>query len=218
MHRIPLRNFFSGDIVIAAGATLGIDHFNQILATLPQSTSATENIIALDFDRIEDATPSYVKATVLALHQCGRRHAGVLTADEQQELGDSIVPLNIVVVILNASPAVRDCIHEVFSRRGVAMLTGGDLEGDQLVTAELLGEIEPAVLETLLISSQFQEFQAADLIGHAAGSNIKVTGWNNRLAELHRHRLVRRRTEGRTHRFIPLARKVEAYGEILSRK
>lgn len=217
MFVIQLRNFFQPNLVVAAGATLGGEHFDRIVSQLPPLTATIEVPVALDFDGIEDATSSYIKATVLALHQCGRLHAKALPAHELQEQSTQLRPLNITVLVMNATAAVSDCIHEVFARRGLAILSGIRISGERLEDAVLLGELESAAMEALTLSCQFPEFQAADLHRVQTVTAIKVNGWNNRLAEVHGQRLVRRRTEGRTHRFIPLANKVQAHGEVLSR-
>lgn len=215
---IPLRNYFQPNMLVAAGATLGGEHFDRIVSELPPLNGPSEVPMAIDFAGIEDATSSYIKATVLALHQSGRLHAKALPAHELREQSTSLRPLNIALVVLNATAAVMDCIHEVFARRGLAILSGSQLNGDRLEDATLLGELEPAVMEALTLACQFLEFQAADLHGVQSAKPITVTGWNNRMAEVHGQRLVRRRTEGRTHRFIPLANKVQAHGEVLSRE
>lgn len=215
---LPLKNLFQPGLVIAAGATIGGEHFDRIVSQLPPLNTASEFPLALDFDGIEDATASYIKATVLALHQCGRLHAKALSAHELHEQSTPLKPLNIAVVVLNAAAAVSDCIHEVFARRGLAILSGTRLVDDRLDDAVLLGELDATAMEALALSCQFSEFQAADLLNAQTEAAIKVNGWNNRLAQVHGQRLVRRRTEGRTHRFIPLANKVQAHGEVLSRK
>jgi hypothetical protein len=215
---IQLRKYFQPNLVVAAGATLGGEHFERMVSELPPLNAPSEVPVAIDFEGIEDATSSYLKATLLALHQSGRLHAKALPAHELQEQSTQLQPLNITVVVLNATAAVSDCIHEVFARRGLAVLSGTRLNGERLEDAVLLGELEPAAMEALTLSCQFPEFQAADLHGVQSTKPITVTGWNNRMAEVHGQRLVRRRTEGRTHRFIPLANKVHAHGEVLSRK
>jgi uncharacterized protein YggL (DUF469 family) len=221
MLEIPLLQYFSSGVVIAAGATLGTEHFEQIMTRIaPEGgTGGEELLVVVNFDGINDATPSYLKATLLALHQCGRRFAKALTIDEQTELGTSILPLNIAVVVQNAAEQVQDCINEVFARRGLGILAGTNLANERFLSATLLGSLESTVLQTLMLTCSYHEFQASDLFENQASSGaISINGWNNRLAELYRHRLVRRRIEGRINRFISITNQVTSHGEILSRK
>lgn len=219
---IPLRNFFPATTAIAAGASAGIDHFNSIVTQiLPALQGAkSETIVFLDFSGIEDATPSYIKATVLALHQCGRRYMKEITLGEHAETAELSRPLNIIVAVLNASQAVQDCINEVFSRRGFAVLAGAHVSDDRFDEAVVLGELDSKIFETLQSAAGLDEFQAGDLLEkNKPTESILVTGWNNRLAELHRQRLLLRRTEGRTNRFRSFANKVNlSHGHLLSRQ
>jgi len=220
MIEIGLSQMFAGSNAVAAGATLGNQHFQQMLQMLPSSLNGgeVETAIVCNLEGIEDATPSYIKATVLALHQCGRLFARTLTLDENVEIGEGLRPLNTVTLIRNASESVADCIHEVFARRELAIFSGTDLGPDRFVSATLLGQVDAAGLKALDLACGFEEFQAADLHRIESASAISVTGWNNRLAELHRQRLIRRRTEGRVNRFIPLVQTFNLYGQILLRK
>lgn len=220
MFEIRLINFFEGTGAVAAGATLGIEHFERMLEMLPGSFKGgpIENVVVCNLEGLEDATPSYVKATILAFHQCGRLFARSLSLAEHGEIGERLRPLNTVVVIQNASDAVADCVNEVFARRDLAILAGVGAPADQMETATLLGRVDPAALRALELATQFDEFQASDLHQADPEAAISVTGWNNRLAELYRQRLLRRRTEGRAHRFIPLVKNLNLYGQVLPGK
>lgn len=172
--------------------------------------------VYLDFSDIEDATPSYIKATVLALHQCGRRFMKAITLDEHVDTAELSQPLNIIVAVLNASLHVQECIHEVFARRGFAVLAGAQLFNDRIEDAVVLGRLDEKIFETLQRACGFDEFQASNLLEKDNPTEPGVTGWNNRLAELHRLRLLQRRTDGRTNRFKSFANKVNLHGQILS--
>ena len=219
MVTIPVRKFFPSDLIPAAGAALGSEHFEGICQKIPSAklSSAFETIVALDFDGIEDATPSYIKATVLALHQCGRLYAEELTHSEAVELENQVHSLNIVVCLLNASEPVQLCVHEVFSLRGLGILNGVSISDDRLERAVLLGRLDSKVEHTLLVTAPLPNFSAPELAVHVVSEQLSVNGWNNRLAELHRHRLIRRRAEGRTLRFFPVANEIFAYGKVLFR-
>lgn len=211
MAAIRISDLFNNTAIVAAGATLGEEHFRRIVELAAPNPKGNETVVVLDFTGIDDATPSYIKATVLTLHQSGRRFSNTLTSEEHEELG-AIAPLNILVILTGLTAAVQDCVHEVFARRSLAIFSGEKWENNKVINAVLLGRVEPAALEALEACSGFEEFQASDLL---AGSKITVTGWNNRLAELYRQRLLRRRVEGRTNRFGPLATNFKAYGQVL---
>lgn len=208
--------------MIAAGATMGIDHFNAIVTQIAPALEKAEGetIIFLDFSGIDDATPSYIKATVLALHQCGRRYLREITLGEHAEVAELSRPLNIIVGVLNASQQVQDCINEVFARRELAVLAGAHVTDERFDEAVVLGALDMKIFETLQSACGLDEFQAADLLEkNKPTESILVTGWNNRLAELHRQRLLLRRTEGRTNRFRSFANKVTSHhGHLLLRQ
>jgi hypothetical protein len=208
--------------VIAAGATTGIDHFNTIVTQILPAlkVAEAETMVFLDFSGIEDATPSYIKATVLALHQCGRRYLQEITLKEHAEVGELSRPLNIIVGVLNASQQVQDCINEVFASRGFAVLGGAQVTDERFDEAVVLGVLDSKIYETLQRACGLEEFQASDLLEkNKPTGSILVTGWNNRLAELHRQRLLLRRTEGRTNRFRSFANKVTSHhGHLLLRQ
>ena len=218
MDAISMISFFPSANILAAGAGLGAEHFSSICAQIAAvpTLPGIETAVFLDFADIEDATPSYIKATVLALHQTGRLFAGVLTHNEAIELGSRIQKLNVVVGILNATPAVQTCIHEVFALRGLGILCGTDRQNDRFGSAILLGEVEPKIAHTLVVTSSFTDFTAPELQKQVTDEDTSVNGWNNRLAEVHRHRLIRRRSEGRALRFFPLASTLQIHGQVLS--
>lgn len=218
MDPISIISLFPEGNVLAAGATLGAEHFAAIceqIRTAP-TTLGTETMVPLDFLGIEDATPSYIKATVLALHQSGRLFAGVLNHDEATDVGTQLPKLNITVGILNASAAVQTCIHEVFALRGLGILSGTKQQQDRFESAVFLGELEPKIIHTLVVTSAFSNFTAPELQKQITEEETSVNGWNNRLAELHRHRLIRRKSEGRALRFFPLASTINIHGQVLS--
>jgi len=202
-----------------AGASLGHDHFGQCLAQIRQTQTATaDDMVGFDFTNVEDVSASYVKATLLAVHQCGRLAAGVLSAAEVMGARAAIEPLEIAVLVFGANDDVKACINDVFAANGLAILAADIDANGQLVGAELLGVTEAKAFRTLQLAAQYDEVTATVLHTTYSAELNAVTGWNNRLADLHRQLLLRRQTSGRQHTYRSLVKGEIRYGKILSRK
>lgn len=177
-----------------------------------------DHVVVFDYTNVDDVSASYVKATLLATHQCGRLAAGGLLAAEVLAARASLEPLDIVVIVAGANEDVRACINDVFAANGLAVLAGGTIADGRLQSCEILGVIEAKAFRTLQLAAQVDEVTAALLYSMHLSEGITVTGWNNRLADLHRQLLLRRQTSGRQHTYRPLVKGDVHYGKVLSRK
>ena len=129
---------------------------------------------------------------------------------------------------LNVNDDVAESIDHAFARQGWPVLTGNSIilappgtEGDQTVqpsewldSAILLGQADTAATKTLEAVEDADQATALELHERFARTEGSVgpTGWNNRLADLYHARLARRRRQGKSWIYYPLARKVNIYG------
>lgn len=220
MIQVSIRELLGAKRQFAVGATLGQEHFGTIVTSiLTAPASELEITVVFDFAGVEDVTASYVKSTLLATQRCGRLHAGVLPAEELLDARVQIQPLSVVVAVLNASEDVADCINDAFGVNGQAVLAGVGIKDERLMSAQVLGTIEPKAERTLAITAAYPQITATELLNaHPEEGVTGPTAWNNRLADLHRWRLLRRRTLGRQHVYFPLATAIKTYGQVLHRK
>lgn len=220
MIEINIRALLGSKRQFAAGATLGRDNFRDILATLVKVLATDiETLVVFNFADVEDVSASYIKATLLATHRCGRLHSGVLSAEEFRDSKVEIRAFPIIVVVLHASDDVAECINAAFGVNGMAVLAGTRLKGERLTEAVVLGALEAKAQRTLALTSAHTEITASELLEAYPEEGISgATGWNNRLTELHHLQLLRRRTVGRQHTYYPLATEIKTYGKILHRK
>jgi hypothetical protein len=191
---------------IASGAHTGRTHADLIKRAIADVESPDDGlIVAIDFSGIEIVTASYIKATVLCLATCGRLHAGALTAGEQKTLDwSSVEPLNVFPLVVEASEDVRSEIDEVFGRRGLACVCIQSLTMDA-AEGKILGNVDPAIARTLQSLRGQSETTAEELHASFPSEGVNITAWSNRLAELLRLRIARRKREGKTWRYQPLA-------------
>ena len=220
---------------VAAGVETGRAHAALVGTFLNAATvPPTGVLVGWDFEGVEVASISYIKATLLHTVAVGRWHAQALThveLDWVRNTGAS--PRDVFAVGLNVNEEVAESIDHAFARQGWPVLTGTsiipvppDTEGDQTVqpsewldSAILLGQIDTAATKTLEAVEGAGQANALGLHERFARTEGSVgpTGWNNRLADLYHARLARRRRQGKSWIYHPLARKVNIYGQGVSR-
>ena len=220
-------------ISVAAGVELGRLHAREVAALLDKKPPlANGELLGWDFTGVEVASTSYIKATLLHAVGWGRWQAEALTVlevDWMRRFGDK--PRDVYSFALNANEEVAEAIDDAFARQGWSVLLGKDIISvglgeakipsseplEMLGTAELLGEVEPVALKTLLALNGVHQHTALDLHERfAREETISATGWNNRLADLFRARLARRTRQGKSWIYNPLAETV-TYGQRISR-
>lgn len=190
-----------------SGAIPGERHVAPLLEEIglgPRSDQPGE-IVIVDMAGIETVTGSYLKATFLRLLRRAGAPGSVLGESGAGGLGEGL--LNIFPMVAGLSDEVRADLDDLLQLRKLCGLEVLETEGERVVRARLLGMREGAVVETLRIVVREGEATAARLL-ERYGGNINVTGWNNRLADLHRLRLARRRKEGRFWVYTPIAEQV----------
>lgn len=182
-----------------AGFTRGEAHLAIIIEQLRASSAAADpdgdgEVLVLDFDGIEFVTGSYVKATLLALLELGRKSA------LREEGG-----LNVFLLVANAGDEVLGEIHDVMVANGAQVLSVASTS--TMRRARLLGRLD-AALDAALRAIAKHPLATATQLKEANTEAVSATAWNNRMADLLDRRLVRRRRAGRQNFFVPLADEV----------
>jgi hypothetical protein len=180
-----------------AGATLGQEHLNKVLGALNRIVGDPGEIVVLDFEGTETATASYMKATVLALLRQGREGA---------EGGF----LNLIFpVVANLSAEVAEELDQVLIANRLPCIEALTLSSTRVQRGRVRGVLDAALGETLAALVSEGAASATQLFETRRKEvPISVTGWNNRLAELHRFRLAWRRKHGRQWVYEPITEEV----------
>jgi hypothetical protein len=191
-----------------AGATLGERHIAHLFDLIDAAgfKDLPGRPVALSFEGFEFATASYIKATVLELYfKAGAKAVG---SDLSGEPSQHFFP---VVCDLNAE--LQHGIHEVFSARRLVCLEATEISEDSIESATLLGFPDAHLLQTLDALQELKQATASDLKAHVQ-STISTTGWNNRLYDLYRLRLVRRFKKDRQWVYELVARRVDTQAAL----
>ncbi|WP_309710881.1 hypothetical protein [Armatimonas sp.] len=152
-------------------------------------------VVVLDFSGIESLTSSYTKSSILWLLRCGEKSVGASVYDDPGD-GSLPVALPIYLILAHLSDEVREEIEVVLRAEQLCCLVAVETKGESVLTVSILGSLDRTLRTTLRRVEVETETTAAAL--HAKhDDDINVTGWNNRLSDLHRLRLLHRRKEGR---------------------
>jgi hypothetical protein len=181
-----------------AGATLAGRLRNGIVRNISESNILAP-LVVFDFDGIESASASFLKALVFGLLP----GAGSGRAED----GPSVEAFPVVVGL---SPLIREELVDYVELAGAVAVEAEatDLKGDELLRARLVGKLDDALKSTLRALLKKGAATATEL--HAeAGVAISITAWNNRLSDLHSKRLARRRRNGKQWVYEPIARELE---------
>ncbi|HEX8549946.1 MAG TPA: hypothetical protein VF681_00185 [Abditibacteriaceae bacterium] len=194
-----------------AGATLGERHIAPLLHRIDSGgfDESPGQVVVLSFEGLLSATSSYLKATALSLYF----KAGV------QPTGTGVVgepDYHIFPMVYGLNEELQEGINEVFSARKLYCLEALEIEDDKVAKANLWGTPDEHLLETLTALEELEQASASDLREHVK-SRISTTGWNNRLYDLYRLRLVRRSKRDRQWIYEPIAGCINKNEAVLSR-
>jgi hypothetical protein len=205
MIRFHVAEMIAGPPV-ASGARTGENHARHMREQIQTAEFGDEGLlVVVDFTGIEVATASYIVKTVLWLAMCGRMYAGALNGTEQRSLDGTVEPLNVFPVVFGANEEIQQEIDEVFARRGLACLIAGEIQNGVIAAGAVRGSVEPMIARTIRALEGVFEATAEELHAKCPTERVNVTAWNNRLSELIRIRLARRRRQGKFWKYQPLA-------------
>jgi hypothetical protein len=83
-----------------------------------------------------------------------------------------------------------------------------DQKGDEFAKAVLIGSLDAVQTETLKIVLRYGEVTGAKLEQLESQEKTKATAWNNRLKDLYKKRLLRRRKQGREQFYSPVVKEI----------
>ena len=186
-------------ITTAFGATLGQQQIRNLLPCLnAPALDGPGAVVIFDLTDIEAVNSSYVQATALWLAQSAQLANGA-DNEAEQHISDKFhaVPLNIFPFVTGLSEDVAQDINYVFTFYELPCLEALTWNEEAVLTARVHGKLEGMLRHTLQIVTGETFVTASSLHEKYPGEKINITGWNNRLADLHRLRLLRRTRQGK---------------------
>lgn len=200
-----------GEITVVAGAAAARHHLAPLRTSLTTALARGAALeVRVDFTNVALATGSYIKACLGWLIRCGQlatqSNPGSYTGD-----GIEVVPLDIYVTIQGTNKEVQDEINMVLRDLCLPCIDISPARpntNESLEQGKLIGHLDKALRSTLAILCEYGPASAPQLHEQYPQEAINVTGWNNRLAELHRLRLAQRVKSGRQWIYHPIVRRV----------
>jgi hypothetical protein len=175
----------TGGQTVLSGANPGRKLLSALIAATPSSEVPTAAF--LDFARIEVATASFLREAVIGFRDYARQSLR-----------------NVYPVVANLPPAVAEEL-EFFVRARGDVLWSCELDaGDTVVSARLIGELDPAQRSTFDAAVELGAITAPELAARFADQRIGPTAWNNRLSALASKGLLVERKQGKSKSFSPL--------------
>jgi hypothetical protein len=184
--RIDMASVGGGALL--TGAVNGTVALSRLVAATTAEPQQPEPIF-LDFSKVEVATASYLRESILAFRDLvrGRR--------------STFYP-----VIANANDTIRDELAELMhTRSDVLVICSLDI-GDTVIESDLIGELDPKQRITFELVRKHGETDAGELMrAYGEGEGLKhTTAWNNRLTALAARGLLIEISQGRAKRYRPL--------------
>jgi hypothetical protein len=171
---------------ILAGAGIGEAHRGQIVSSIV-SAENYRPLVVLDFKGIQAVTASYLKPIV-----------PIFYASDSVPAERSPYPL-----YANLSASAEDDLHHFLMARAWPGIVA-DFGGGRIRYRKIIGALQATPNETLRRLSKIGSGTANDLMQSAHGTDVALTAWNNRLAELARLRLAKREKRGRFWIYQPI--------------
>ena len=170
---------------ILSGAPSGRQLYAKLVAALPDEPAAPEPLF-LDFGKIEVATASFLRESVLAFRTFvrGRRS-------------------NFYPAVANAPPDVIDELVELVQPRGDVLMTCTLADDGELLRCGHVGKLDPMQQLTFDLVTRLGHTTATKLM-EIEQSQVKATAWNNRLASLSNLGMICEQSHGRTKTYSSL--------------
>lgn len=177
--------YLGGERGVLAGAIPG----RNLLATLIQNVRPTTEPtpLFLKFDGVEVATSSFLREAVLGVRDYCRN-----------------LDTNLYPVIANANDYIIEELKIILEDRGDAIISC-NLDDRGVTLASVIGVLEEKQELTLDAVKRLKRADASALMKKfGQHENIKVTGWNNRLAALAAKGILMEVRKGRTKFYQPV--------------
>jgi hypothetical protein len=175
----------TGGQTVLSGAISGRTLLSALIAATPSSAQPTPAF--LDFTAIEIATASFLRESVIGFRDYARRSLE-----------------NVYPAVANLAPTIAEEL-EFFVRSRSDVLWSCELApDDNVISARLIGELDPAQRSTFDAALELGVITAPELAARFADQQIGPTAWNNRLSALATKGLLVERKQGKTKSFRPL--------------
>jgi hypothetical protein len=187
--RILMSELADGDGRVLAGALHGRKVFGRMIERISEEHDTPEPVF-LDFGRVDVATASFLRETVLAYRDTVRRRRS-----------------NIYPVVANASGLIVDELAVLAAANNDVVMACSLEENGDPRDLHVIGELDPKQRITFDLVRERGETDAAELMrehGDSEANPVKQTAWNNRLSSLASRGLVVELSQGRTKRYRPL--------------
>lgn len=182
--RLDLREIGQTDVL--AGADNGRSVLVRLLEATRSEPTEPEPLF-LDFSRINVATASFLRESVLALRDIARSRRS-----------------NLYPVIANPNGTVRDELVVLADARGLVLMTCVLDEHENVASTSTIGSLDPKQKMTFEIVSEYGETDAGELMRKNDDGLRHTTAWNNRLSSLASMGLIMEISRGRSKRYRPL--------------
>lgn len=170
---------------ILSGAPSGRQLYVRLIEALGEEPAIPEPLF-LDFGRIEVATASYLRESVLAFRTFVRGRKS-----------------NFYPAVANANADVVDELVELVHPRGEVLMVCIVGDDEEMLRCRYVGKLDPMQKLTLDLVNREGETTAVRLM-EIENSQVKATAWNNRLASLSSMGLLCEQSRGRTKTYRPI--------------
>jgi hypothetical protein len=170
---------------ILSGAPSGRQLYARLVEAMPAEPLEPEPMF-LNFDRIQVATASYLRESVLAFRTFVRGRKS-----------------NFYPAVANANSDVVDELVELALSRGDVLMACLVREDGTLLGCSYIGKLDPMQRLTFDLVTREGETTANKLM-EIENSQVKATAWNNRLASLSNLGLISEISHGRTKSYKPV--------------
>jgi hypothetical protein len=184
MNRINIYGL--AGITVLAGAPRGSDMFTKLIKHINPEPANPEPVF-LDFDKIEVATASYLRESVIAFRDFVRAKRSMLYP-----------------VIANANEAVREELTLLATSSGNVIMSCSLAPDGEVSDSSLIGALDPKQQLAFDLVNQRGETDASELMRDFGEGLRHATGWNNRLASLAAIGVVIEVSQGRSKKYRPL--------------
>jgi len=147
-------------------------------------------VVLLDFGGVSLLAGSWANTMLVPLY---RR-----VAEDQIDLFPVLT--NIAPDYLDDLLLVADWNHQCYLH--------AEKKGNDLARAVLIGSLDSVQAETLKTVLEYGEVTGAKLEQLRSEEKTKATAWNNRLKDLYKKRLLRRRKQGREQFYSPVVKEI----------
>ena len=175
----------TGGQTVLSRAISGRTLLSALIAATPSSAGSMPAF--LDFTAIEIATASFLRESVIGFRDYARRSLE-----------------NVYPAVANLAPTVAEELEFFVRTRGDVLWSCELGSDDNVISARLIGELDPAQRSTFDAALELGAITAPELAARFGDQQIGPPAWNTRLSALATKGLLVERKQGKTKSFSPL--------------